>query len=80
MVARRSKWPRAPVLASVALVVADRSSAKAWTTERPGLDVLADDDPSLVAGRKGEGGQIPLCQRSEGGDGGTPAGPSRTPW
>ena len=72
MAERRSKGSRrsrSPIVASVAVVVSDRAAAKSWYTEKLGLSILADDDHWLVVGRKGEGGQLHLCQRSEAGDG-----------
>ncbi|MCI4326465.1 MAG: VOC family protein [Thermoplasmata archaeon] len=56
-------------MASVAVVVADRAAAKEWYTKKLGLHLVADDDHWIVVGRKGEGGQLHLCQRSEAGDG-----------
>ncbi|MCI4324847.1 MAG: VOC family protein [Thermoplasmata archaeon] len=68
--AKKSKpKSRAPMVATVAVVVADRSAAKSWYTEKLGMHLLADDDHWLVVGRKGEGGQLHLCQRSEAGEG-----------
>jgi lactoylglutathione lyase len=69
MAAKRSKKAKAAMVASVAVVVADRSNAREWYTEKLGLDLVADDDHWVVVGRKGEGGQLHLCQRSEAGDG-----------
>jgi|SRR5580693_9194131 catechol 2,3-dioxygenase-like lactoylglutathione lyase family enzyme len=69
MPAKKSTRAKGPMVASVAVVVADRSGARDWYAEKLGLDVLADDDHWVVVGRKGEGGQIHLCQRSEAGDG-----------
>jgi catechol 2,3-dioxygenase-like lactoylglutathione lyase family enzyme len=60
---------RTPIVATVAVVVADRSSAKKWYAEKLGLNLLADDDHWVVVGRQGEGGQIHLCQKSEAGEG-----------
>ncbi|MCI4328507.1 MAG: VOC family protein [Thermoplasmata archaeon] len=60
---------RAPMVATVAIVVADRTAAKDWYTSKLGMNVLADDDHWVVVGRKGEGGQLHLCQRSEAGEG-----------
>jgi catechol 2,3-dioxygenase-like lactoylglutathione lyase family enzyme len=72
MAARRSsasKNSKTPIVASVAVVVSDRAAAKSWYTEKLGLNVLADDEHWVVVGRKGDGGQLHLCQRSEAGDG-----------
>ena len=69
MAAKKGGRARTPLVASVAVVVSDRSAAREWYTERLGLDLLADDEHWIVVGRKGEGGQIHLCQRSEAGDG-----------
>jgi catechol 2,3-dioxygenase-like lactoylglutathione lyase family enzyme len=60
---------RAPIVASVAIVVADRSRSRDWYKEKLGMHVLADDEHWVVVGRKGEGGQLHLCQKSEAGEG-----------
>ncbi|HXQ95279.1 MAG TPA: VOC family protein [Thermoplasmata archaeon] len=69
MAARKSKKAKTPMVASVAVVVSDRTAARTWYTEKLGLDLVADDDHWVVVGRDGEGGQLHLCQRSEAGDG-----------
>jgi catechol 2,3-dioxygenase-like lactoylglutathione lyase family enzyme len=67
--ARKTKRSHTALVASVAVVVADRTAAKEWYTKKLGLDLVADDDHWIVVGRKGAGGQLHLCQRSEAGDG-----------
>jgi catechol 2,3-dioxygenase-like lactoylglutathione lyase family enzyme len=69
MAARKTKKSKASMVASVAVVVSDRSAARTWYTETLGLDLVANDDHWVVVGRKGEGGQLHLCQRSEAGEG-----------
>ena len=57
--------PKAPWLASVAVMVSDRQRAKAWYTERLGMHVLFESDHWVTVGRKGRGGALHLCLGSE---------------
>lgn len=61
---RKSSLPKAHV-ASVAVVVSDRTKATDWYTQRLGLDVVESMEHWVTVGRKGKGGMIHLCQLTE---------------
>ncbi|MGI0053411.1 MAG: VOC family protein [Thermoplasmata archaeon] len=48
-------------MASIAVVVSDIDRARAWYTEKLGLDVVADEGHWLGVGRKGRGAMLHLC-------------------
>jgi catechol 2,3-dioxygenase-like lactoylglutathione lyase family enzyme len=52
-------------------MVQDRERSKAWYRDQLGFDVISDSDHWITVGRKGQGGQIHLCQVSEAGEGAT---------
>ena len=54
-----------PTVASVAVLVSDRERAKAWYTEKLGLEVIDERDHWVTVGRKGEGGKLHLCRPSD---------------
>ena len=54
-----------PRFSSVAVVVADRSKAVAWYTEKLGLDRVADSEHWQAVGRKGDPSSLHLCQVTE---------------
>lgn len=56
-----------PSLASVPVVVSDRTVSKKWYTEKLGLDLIDDDDHWVTVGAKGKGSVLHLCQASENG-------------
>jgi catechol 2,3-dioxygenase-like lactoylglutathione lyase family enzyme len=57
--------PKVPQFLSVAVVVADRSKAVQWYTEKFGLDHIDDADHWQTVGKKGRPGVLHLCQVSE---------------
>ncbi len=54
---------------STAVMVQDRHRSKAWYRDHLGFDIINDSDHWVTVGRKGQGGQIHLCQVSEAGEG-----------
>ena len=60
-----SKKRAGPWLASVPIVVSDRSVAKRWYTEKLGLELVNEEDHWVTVGNPSKGSEIHLCQASE---------------
>jgi predicted enzyme related to lactoylglutathione lyase len=54
-----------PWLASVPIVVSDKSASKKWYTENLGLALIADDGHWVTVGNPSRGSALHLCQGSE---------------
>lgn len=61
---RKRSLPKAHV-ATTAVVVSDRKRATEWYTQHLGLDLVESMEHWIAVGRKGKGGLLHLCQRSE---------------
>jgi lactoylglutathione lyase len=60
-----SKEHESLYVASVPIVVSDRTASKAWYTEKLGLSLIDDEDHWVTVGAKGTGTVLHLCQASE---------------